>query len=115
MGNGEEMSVAAEPVLGAFGVFPLGENKDDPALVMGSDRSGARPFGLRFAAPVQPTKAGTVVDFSTWRYDENRQIAVVEEDGRVIEAAKHSTGPTQTPTNNRDGTRYERDNDVTED
>jgi putative ATP-grasp target RiPP len=109
------MSVAAEPVLGAFGVFPLGENKVDPAPVVESDRSGARPFGLRFAAPVQPTKAGTVVDFSTWRYDEDRQVAVVEEDGRVIEAAKHSDGPTQTPTNTEDGTRYERDNDVTED
>jgi putative ATP-grasp target RiPP len=55
------------------------------------------------------------VDFSTWRYDEDRQIAVVEADGRVIEAAKHSDGPTQTPTNTEDGTRYERDTDVTED
>lgn len=55
------------------------------------------------------------MDFSTWRYDEDRQVAVVEEDGRVIEAAMHSDGPTQIPTNNRDGARYERDNDVTED
>lgn len=109
------MSVAAEPVLGVFGVFPLGENKDDSAPAIESDRAGARPFGLRFAAPPQPTKAGTVVDFSTWRYDEDRQVAVVEEEGRVTEAAKHSTGPTQTPTNTEDGTRYERDNDVTED
>ncbi|MGH3826254.1 MAG: putative ATP-grasp-modified RiPP [Pseudonocardiaceae bacterium] len=109
------MSVAAEPVLGAFGVFPLGENKDDSAPVIESERAGARPFGLRFAAPPRPTRAGTVVDFSTWRYDEDRQIAVVEEGGRVIEAAKHSDGPTQTPTNTDDGTRYERDNDVTED
>ncbi len=109
------MSVAAEPVLGAFSVFPLGENKDDPALVIESVRAGARPFGLRFAAPPQPSKAGTVVDFTIWRYDEDRQIAVIEEDGRVIEAAKHSDGPTQTPTNTENGTRYERDNDVTED
>ncbi|MGH3430271.1 MAG: putative ATP-grasp-modified RiPP [Pseudonocardiaceae bacterium] len=109
------MSVADEPVVGAFGVFPLGENKDHPVPVIEPGREVARPFGLRFAAPPQPTKAGTVVDFSTWRYDEDRQIAVVEENGQVIEAAKHSDGPTQTPTNTEDGTRYERDNDVTED
>jgi putative ATP-grasp target RiPP len=109
------MSVSAEPVLGAFGVFPLGENKDGTATFVESDRAGARPFGLRFAVPPEPPKTATAVDFSTWRYDEDRQIAVVEEDGRVIEAAKHSDGPTQTPTNTRDGTRYERDNDVTED
>jgi putative ATP-grasp target RiPP len=109
------MSVAAEPVLGAFGVFPLGEFKDDVVPFIGPDRPGTRPFGLRFAAPPRPGRADIVVDFSTWRYDEDRQVAVVEEDGRVVEAAKHSTGPTQTPTNTEDGTRYERDNDVTED
>ena len=109
------MSVAAEPVLGAFGVFPLGENKDDTALVIEPDRSGAQPFGLRFAAPPQPSKAGNAVDFTTWRYDEDRQIAVVEEDGQVIEAAKHSDGPTQTPTSTENSTRYERDDDVIED
>lgn len=109
------MSAAAEPVVGAFGVFPLGEKRDEPGPVIEPDRASARPFGLRFAAPPQPTKVGAGVDLSTWRYDEDRQIAVVEQDGRVIEAAKHSDGPTQTPTNTEDGTRYERDNDVTED
>jgi putative ATP-grasp target RiPP len=109
------MSVAREPVLGAFGVLPLGENKADSTPVIDPELARARPFGLRFAAPAQPAKTGTTVDFSTWRYDEDRQIAMVEENGRVIEAAKHSDGPTQTPTNTEDGTRYERDNDVTED
>lgn len=37
------MSVAAEPVLGAFGVFPLGENTDDPALVIESAPLRRRP------------------------------------------------------------------------
>lgn len=109
------MSVSAEPVVGAFGVFPLVENKNQPAPVIEPGQATGRPFGLRFASPPQPAKAGTGVDFSTWRYDEDRQIAVVQEGDRMIEAAKHSDGPTQTPTNTEDGTRYERDNDVTED
>jgi hypothetical protein len=55
------------------------------------------------------------VDFSTWSYHHIRQIAVVHDGDDIVEAAKRSTGPTQTPTNTDDGTRYERDADVTED
>jgi putative ATP-grasp target RiPP len=55
------------------------------------------------------------VDFSTWEYDSVRQIAMVHDGDHIIEAAKHSTGPTQTPTNTDNGTRYERDDDITED
>jgi putative ATP-grasp target RiPP len=106
------MSSSTEPILGAFGAFPLGEYK-------GADEHDGeramRPFGLRFAVPPTPSKRAPPVDFSAWSYDEQRQIALVHEHGTTVEAAKHSTGPTQTPTNTDDGTRFERDEDVTED
>ncbi|MGH3624934.1 MAG: putative ATP-grasp-modified RiPP [Sciscionella sp.] len=107
-----DMSAWSEPVVGVFGVFPLGEGKfvDDHGAT-----PAARPFGLRFAAPPVSAVSVPAVDFSTWSYDEQRQIALVGDNGAMIEAAKHSTGPTQTPTNTADGTRFERDDDVTED
>ncbi|WP_216206480.1 putative ATP-grasp-modified RiPP [Amycolatopsis aidingensis] len=98
--------------MGVHSVFPLGDYKG-PSM----DRAGspARPFGLRFAVRPVPSSSVPAADFSNWAYDPKRQIAVVTEDGISIEAAKHSTGPTQTPTNTEDGTRFERDEDVTED
>ncbi|MGH3929991.1 MAG: putative ATP-grasp-modified RiPP [Pseudonocardiaceae bacterium] len=106
------MSVKTEPLPGAHGVFPLGEYKGATTV---PDEPATRPFGLRFAAPPVPRDSMTAVDFTDWAYDPERQIAVVTENGARIEAAKHSTGPTQTPTNTEDGTRHERDEDVTED
>jgi putative ATP-grasp target RiPP len=108
------MSVAAEPAMGAFGILPHGEYKGNTPVV-DQPPSAARPFGVRFAEPPLPMQSCPAVDFSTWEYDSVRQIAMVRDGDHIIEAAKHSTGPTQTPTNTDDGTRYERDHDVTED
>ncbi|MPZ85240.1 MAG: putative ATP-grasp-modified RiPP [Actinophytocola sp.] len=106
------MSANTEALPGAHGIFPLGAYRGSTTV---RDEPAARPFGLRFAAPPQPCESVPAADFSSWDYDPDRQIAVVTEDGSRIEAAKHSTGPTQTPTNTGDGTRFERDEDVTED
>lgn len=106
------MSARTEPLIGAHGAFPMGEYHGLPAE---ADGSTMRPFGLRFAAPPAPSATTPPVDFSTWAYDDRRQVAVVRDGGSVIEAVRHSTGPTQTPTNTGDGTRFERDDDVTED
>lgn len=108
------MSVASEPMTGTFGVLPHGDYKGAPELTTPNGKV-VRPFGLRFAVSPQPMRSCPPVDFANWRYDEKRQIAVVQDGKRVIEAGKHSTGPTQTPTNTGDGTRYERDDDHTED
>ncbi|MGH3753067.1 MAG: putative ATP-grasp-modified RiPP [Pseudonocardiaceae bacterium] len=108
------MSVAAEPGMGAFGILPYGDHKGNMPVVA-QPSSAVRPFGVRFAEPPRPMQSCPTVDFSTWHYDAVRQIAMIYDGDQVIEAGKHSTGPTQTPTNSSDGTRYERDDDVTED
>lgn len=108
------MSVAGEPAIGVFGVLPLGEYKRDAPLV-DQPVSMVRPFGVQFAESPRPMQSCPTIDFSTWNYDPVRQIAMVHDGDHIIEAGKHSTGPTQTPTNTGDGTRYERDDDVTED
>lgn len=108
------MSVATEPAMGAFGILPHGDYKGNAPSVAQPSRA-VRPFGLRFAESPRPMRSCPTVDFSTWSYDHVRQIAVVHDGDDIVEAAKHSPGPTQTPTNTDNGTRYERDTDVTED
>ncbi|MGH3854499.1 MAG: putative ATP-grasp-modified RiPP [Pseudonocardiaceae bacterium] len=100
--------------MGAFGILPHGEYKGYTPVVE-RPVSTVRPFGVRFAEPPRPMRSCPTADFSTWTYDPVRQIAMVHDGDHIIEAGKHSTGPTQTPTNTGDGTRYERDSDVTED
>ncbi len=69
-------------------------------------------FGVRQAVDVVPA----AVDLSAVRFDPDRQISVVSEDGVTVPALKHSTGKTSTNTaaqDNKGGA--DRDSDQTED
>ncbi|MGH3907829.1 MAG: putative ATP-grasp-modified RiPP [Pseudonocardiaceae bacterium] len=108
------VKTTSEPLGGAVALFPLARYVATDAVV--PPGLSARPFGVRYAVVPEPARSCPAVDFSAWDYDPVRQIAMVRaEDGLVIEAARHCDGPTQTPTNTSDGTRFERDNDVVED
>ena len=69
-------------------------------------------FGVRQA--VEPVLLP--VDLSTIRFDPDRQISVITEDGVTVPALKHSTGTTSTNTavqDNQGGA--DKDSDQTED
>jgi putative ATP-grasp target RiPP len=69
-------------------------------------------FGVRQAVDVVPVR----VDLSTIRFDPDRQISLITEDGVTAPALKHSTGTTSTNTatqDNKGGS--DRDSDQTED
>ena len=100
------------PIAGAENLFPL-HTPEHAAPVPERPAGASRPFGLRYLTQPASTMP---VDFSNWDYDPERQIAIVHDHGKVIEAARHSNGPTQTPSGKQDAqTKYERDNDQTED
>ncbi len=69
------MTTTVEPLGGTAGLFPLarypGADSAEPA------RPAARPFGTRYAVMPELARTCPAVDFSTWRYDPVRQIAVV--------------------------------------
>ena len=74
--------------------------------------SAVTAFGARHAVEVVPAP----VDLSTLRFDEDRQISVIGENGTTVPALKHSTGKTTTNTaqqDNKGGS--DRDSDQTED
>lgn len=108
------MTTIVEPLGGTAALFPLARYPGVAAA--DSTRPAARPFGVRYAVVPESSRSCPAVDFASWSYDPVRQIAVVRgKDDSMIEAARHCDGPTQTPTNTSDGTRFERDNDVVED
>jgi putative ATP-grasp target RiPP len=70
------------------------------------------PFGLRQAVTAIPQP----VDLSTIRFDPDRQISIITEDGVTVPALKHSTGTTSTNTAVRDNKGgADKDTDRTED
>jgi putative ATP-grasp target RiPP len=91
--------------------FPLGAplgsrgNTADEDIVV--------PFGLRYAEPTPPS-ARVDVDFSKISYDPVRQIAVVVDgDGGVLSAMRHTSTQTSTDTASRDRDGPDRDTDAT--
>ncbi len=91
--------------------FPLGRRfgvvdiKPEPA-------SRVRPFGLtlgraaRSVADLNPADIG---------YDPDAQVGLVRDGDRMVRMAKHSTGQTNTQTNNDGHQGYDSDTDHTED
>jgi len=69
-------------------------------------------FGVRQGVEVVPL----AVDLSAIRFDPDRQISVVTENGASVPALKHSTGTTSTNTARQDNVGgADRDSDQTED
>ena len=69
-------------------------------------------FGIRQATSAVPLP----VDLSAIRYDPDRQVSVITDNGVTVPALKHSTGTTSTNTatqDNKGGS--DRDSDRTED
>ena len=98
----------------------IGKDRNDamrPASIVGFlTREGktmtVAAFGARQAVDVVPVS----VDLSTVRFDPDRQISLITEDGGSVPALKHSTGTTSTNTatqDNKGGS--DRDSDQTED
>lgn len=91
--------------------FPLGrpyglvDAEPEPA-------STARPFGLTLAQPPRQVERLNISEFG---YDEQAQVGLVREGGRMIRLAKHSTGQTNTQTNNDGHKGLDSDTDHTED
>lgn len=79
----------------------------------GEEAPGAVPFGLRYAVPA-PASAVAVVDYARIRYDEARQIAVIEgDDGSLLPAMRHTSTQTKTATASQDRQGEDSDTDAT--
>lgn len=77
--------------------FPLGRHVP-PDNATGDPNDRIMPFGLKYAV----TPHATVdVDFSALSYDADRQIAVVDDDGTLIPAMRHTSTKTKTHTGDR--------------
>ncbi|MGH3521098.1 MAG: putative ATP-grasp-modified RiPP [Haloechinothrix sp.] len=91
--------------------FPLGrlcgviDGEPEPA-------SAARPFGLTRAQPPREVGQLNPDDLS---YNDDAQVGLIREGDRMIKLAKHSTGQTNTQTNNDGHQGYDSDTDHTED
>jgi putative ATP-grasp target RiPP len=90
--------------------FPLGR----PMVASGRD-DAVTPFGLRYAT--MPSEAATFEpDFSKISYDLETQTAIfTEDDGSVIQAAKHTSTKTTTTTASQDRKGDDKDSDATGD
>jgi putative ATP-grasp target RiPP len=93
--------------------FPLGsgprlaEIPDEPP----STDAGARPFGLRYVNDC-PLADHSSIDWATLHYDEERQIAMVADDGVILPAFKHTSNQTSTSTGDQDRRGADKDTDV---
>jgi putative ATP-grasp target RiPP len=68
---------ADSPVSPVSGRFPLGRPPaSDVISEQGPSQPGVRPFGLRFARPVDGPSPGTALP---WRFCPARQVAVVDD------------------------------------
>jgi putative ATP-grasp target RiPP len=87
--------------------FPLGENLAE------RESSVATPFGLRYAT--LPNDGSRVeLDFSRISYDPERQIAtVIDDDGSIIPAMRHTSTQTKTTTASQDRKGDDSDTDAT--
>jgi putative ATP-grasp target RiPP len=92
--------------------FPLGgaAGISDVSDEMPSSRE-TRPFGLQYLTDPAPD-GGDGFNWASLSYDHERQIAVMQDGGKVIPAFKHTNNQTSTSTGSHDREAADSDTDV---